>query len=63
MKCSTQKGLNRVPILSNQRIGKVEPVFANIRHNKRLTSFNHRGREKHNTQWNLYCMVHNIDWG
>jgi hypothetical protein len=39
----------------------VEPVFANIRHNKRLIRFNHRGREKVNTQWNLYCMVHNIE--
>jgi hypothetical protein len=46
--------------LYSQRIGTVEPVFANIRHNKRLTRFNYRGREKVNTQWNLYCMVHNI---
>ena len=47
--------------LYSQRLGTVEPVFANIRHNKRLTRFNHRGREKVNTQWNLYCMVHNIE--
>jgi transposase len=47
--------------LYSQRIGTVEPVFANMRHNKRLTRFNHRGREKVNTQWNLYCMVHNIE--
>ena len=47
--------------LYSQRIGTVEPVFANIRHNKRLTRLNHRGREKVNTQWNLYCMVHNIE--
>jgi transposase len=47
--------------LYSQRIGTVEPVFANIRHNKRLTRFNHRGREKVNTQWSLYCMVHNIE--
>lgn len=47
--------------LYSQRIGAVEPVFANIRHNKRLTRLNHRGREKVNTQWNLYCMVHNIE--
>lgn len=47
--------------LYSQRIGTVEPVFANIRHNKRLTRFNHRGREKVNTQWNLYCMVRNIE--
>jgi Transposase DDE domain len=47
--------------LYSQRIGTVEPVFANIRHNKHLTRLNHRGRTKVNTQWNLYCMVHNIE--
>ena len=45
----------------SQRFGTVEPVFANLRHNKRLTRLNHRGRTKVNTQWNLYCMVHNIE--
>jgi transposase len=47
--------------LYSQRIGTVEPVFANIRHNKRLTRLNHRGRTKVNTQWRLFCMVHNIE--
>jgi transposase len=47
--------------LYSQRIGTVEPVFANLRHNKRLTRLNLRGREKVNTQWHLYCMVHNIE--
>jgi transposase len=47
--------------LYSQRIGTVEPVFANIRHNKRLTRLNHRGRAKVNTQWKLYCIVHNIE--
>lgn len=47
--------------LYSQRIGTVEPVFANIRHNKRLTRLNHRGRIKVNTQWTLYCLVHNIE--
>ncbi len=47
--------------LYSQRFGTVEPVFANVRHNKRLTRFNHRGRAKVNTQWSLYCMVHNIE--
>ena len=32
-----------------------------MRHNKRLTRLNHRGRAKVNTQWSLYCMVHNIE--
>jgi transposase len=47
--------------LYSQRFGTVEPVFGNLRHNKRLTRLNHRGRTKVNTQWNLYCMVHNIE--
>ena len=47
--------------LYSQRIGTVEPVFGNLRHNKRLTRLNHRGHAKVNTQWNLYCMVHNIE--
>lgn len=42
-------------------MGTVEPVFVNIRHNKRLTRLNHRGRTKVNTQQNLYCMVHNSE--
>lgn len=47
--------------LYSQRIGTVEPVFANIRHNKRLHRLNLRGITKVNTQWILYCMVHNIE--
>ncbi|HCE92363.1 MAG TPA: hypothetical protein DEV74_07640 [Acidovorax sp.] len=37
------------------------PRLTNIRHNKQLTRLNHRGRKKVNTQWNLYCMMHNIE--
>lgn len=47
--------------LYSQRIGTVEPVFANIRHNKRMSRFNLRGHAKVNTQWHLYCIVHNIE--
>jgi transposase len=45
----------------SQRIATVEPVFANLRHNKRLDRFTVRGKEKVGTQWRLYCMVHNIE--
>ena len=45
----------------SRRIGTVEPVFANIRHNKKLTRFNLRGQAKVNTQWHLFCLVHNIE--
>lgn len=45
----------------SQRIGTVEPVFGNIRHNKRLNRFTLRGQHKVGTQWRLYCLVHNIE--
>jgi hypothetical protein len=47
-------------LLNSRCIGTVEPVFANIRHNKRLDRFTLRGRAKVNTQWHLYSLVHNI---
>lgn len=43
----------------NLRMAIVEPVFGNIRNNKRLDRFTLRG--KVNIQWLLYCMVHNIE--
>jgi transposase len=47
--------------LYSQRIGTIEPVFGNLRHTKGLARLNLRGRKKVNTQWHLYCMVHNIE--
>ena len=47
--------------LYSQRMATVEPVFANLRHNKRLDRFTLRGQPKVNTQWTLYCLVHNIE--
>jgi hypothetical protein len=44
-----------------QRLGTVEPVFGNIRHNKRLNRFTLRGRAKVDGQWKLFCLVHNIE--
>jgi hypothetical protein len=44
-----------------RRFAVVEPVFANLRHNKRLNRFTLRGRRKVDTQWKLYCLVHNIE--
>jgi hypothetical protein len=44
-----------------QRFATVEPVFANLRANKRLDRFTLRGRAKVDTQWKLYCLVHNIE--
>jgi len=47
--------------LYGRRIATVEPVFANLRHNKRLDRFTLRSRPKVNAQWHLYCLVHNIE--
>ena len=43
------------------RCGAVEPVFGNLRHNKRLSRFTLRGRAKVDGQWQLFCLVHNIE--
>ena len=48
-------------LLYGGRFATVEPVFGNLRHNKRLNRFTLRGRPKVDAQWKLYCMVHNIE--
>ncbi len=47
--------------LYGRRFATVEPVFGNIRHNKRLNRFTLRGQKKVDTQWKLFCLVHNIE--
>lgn len=47
--------------LYSRRIATVEPVFANIRHHKGMRRFTLRGKIKVGTQWQLYCLVHNIE--
>jgi transposase len=47
--------------LYGKRMGTVEPVFGNLRANKGLDRFTLRSQAKVNTQWNLYCLVHNIE--
>lgn len=47
--------------LYDRRFATVEPVFANLRANKRLDRFTLRGRAKVEGQWHLYCLVHNIE--
>ena len=44
-----------------QRMGIVEPVFANITYHKRMNRFHLRGRNKVKIQWLLYNIVHNIE--
>lgn len=45
----------------SHRMSTVEPVFANIGSNKRLNRFSLRGKSKVQGQWQLYCLVHNIE--
>jgi len=45
----------------SHRMSVVEPVFANIGTNKKLNRFSLRGKKKVQGQWQLYCMVHNIE--
>lgn len=44
-----------------RRFATVEPVFGNLRHNKRLDRFTLRGRARVDGQWKLYCLTHNIE--
>jgi transposase len=56
-KVDSDKGRKIYP----QRMAIVEPVFANIRTQKRMDRFTLRGKIKVSIQWMLYCMVHNIE--
>jgi transposase len=47
-------------LIYNRRLGTAEPVFAHIRYALGLSRFTLRGRRKVNTQWLLYCAVHNL---
>ena len=48
-------------VLYGRRFATVEPVFGNIRYNKGLDRFTLRGQKKVDTQWKLFCLVHNIE--
>jgi rRNA processing protein Gar1 len=45
----------------SKRLGAIEPVFGNITVNKSMNQFTLRGQEKVNSQWQMYCLVHNIE--
>ena len=53
----SQKG----KLIYSHRMSVVEPVFGNIGTNKKLNRFSLRGKRKVQGQWQLYCMVHNIE--
>jgi len=45
----------------SHRMSVVEPVFGNIGMNKGLNRFSLRGKKKVQGQWQLYCLIHNIE--
>jgi len=47
-------------LIYNRRLGTAEPPFAHIRSMLRLDRFTLRGKRKVNTQWRMYCIVHNL---
>ena len=56
-KIDTEQGREMI----GRRFATVEPVFGNLRANKKLNRFTLRGRAKVDAQWKLYCLVHNIE--
>jgi transposase len=44
-----------------QRFATVEPVFGNLRGNKRLHRFTLRSKAKVDGQWKLFCLMHNLE--
>jgi len=61
----TQKMVQKIDsakgrFLYSKRMGIVEPVFANIRSTLGLSRLTLRGKIKVNTQWLLFCLVHNL---
>ncbi len=59
MKAKIDSDLGRRMI--TRRFATVEPVFGNLRGNKRLDRFTLRGKTKVDGQWKLYCLMHNIE--
>ena len=62
----TQRMRNRIDSVDGrrrygQRFATVEPVFGNLRANKRLNRFTLRGKTKVDGQWKLFALVHNIE--
>lgn len=56
-KIDTERGRR----IYQRRLAIVEPVFGNLRSQKRLDRFTLRGKVKVSTQWMLYCLVHNLE--
>ena len=58
MKQKIDSAMGRV--IYGMRLAISEPPFAHITSTLKLDRFTLRGKKKVNTQWNLFCIVHNI---
>ncbi len=56
-----KRRVDRGSLIYSHRMSVMEPVFGNIGTNKKLHRFSLRGKQKVQSQWRLYCMVHNIE--
>ena len=52
----TEKGI----FYRKKRPADVEPVFANIKHNKNFKRFLLKGIHKTEIEWGLFCIAHNL---
>lgn len=59
MKCRVDSPKGK--LIYSHRMSVVEPVFGNIGTNKKLHRFSLRSKQKVQGQWQLYCLVHNIE--
>ncbi len=57
VRIDSERGRERI----TRRFATVEPVFGNLRHNKRLDRFPLRSRTKVDGQGKRYCITHHIE--
>jgi len=43
-----------------RRAGTIEPVFAQIKHNRKIRTISRRGPTAADSEWNLICATHNL---
>ena len=51
----------RAQVALSRRSAAVAPVFAKTLHHKDMRRFTLKSRAKVSEQWNLFCLVHNIE--
>lgn len=43
-----------------RRAGAIEPVFAQIKHNRKIRTISRRGLSAADSEWKLICATHNL---